>query len=96
MIKITSAWVSVSGMVKFPWYQPKLRSGNDMARKDTQFKKGNPGRPKGSKNKITVDYLNASVLQISANTYLVIPLGPDFALTVDYYSVGFEVEGCPL
>jgi hypothetical protein len=30
-----------------------------MARHDTQFKKGNPGRPKGSKNKITVAYLNA-------------------------------------
>ena len=30
-----------------------------MARHDTQFKKGNPGRPKGSKNVITVAYLNA-------------------------------------
>jgi hypothetical protein len=30
-----------------------------MARHDTQFKKGNPGRPKGSKNKITVAYLDA-------------------------------------
>ncbi len=30
-----------------------------MARKDTQFKKGNPGRPKGSKNAITKAYLDA-------------------------------------
>lgn len=30
-----------------------------MASKDTRFKKGNPGRPKGSKNAITVAYLNA-------------------------------------
>ncbi len=30
-----------------------------MARRDTQFKKGNPGRPKGSKNKITQAYLDA-------------------------------------
>jgi len=30
-----------------------------MAQKDTQFKKGNPGRPKGSKNQITKAYLNA-------------------------------------
>jgi hypothetical protein len=30
-----------------------------MAQKDTRFKKGNPGRPKGSKNVITVAYLNA-------------------------------------
>ena len=30
-----------------------------MAQNDTQFKKGNPGRPKGSKNVITVAYLNA-------------------------------------
>jgi len=30
-----------------------------MAQKDTRFKKGNPGRPKDSKNKITRAYLNA-------------------------------------
>ncbi len=30
-----------------------------MVQKDTRFKAGNPGRPKGSKNKITVAYLNA-------------------------------------
>ena len=30
-----------------------------MTKRDTQFKKGNPGRPKGSKNKIAVAYLNA-------------------------------------
>ena len=30
-----------------------------MARHDTHFKKGNPGRPKGSKNKITKAYLDA-------------------------------------
>ncbi len=31
----------------------------DVARQDTRFKKGNPGRPKGSKNKITKAYLDA-------------------------------------
>ena len=30
-----------------------------MARQSTQFKKGNPGRPKGSKNKINKAYLDA-------------------------------------
>ena len=30
-----------------------------MAQKDTRFKAGNPGRPKGSKNKITQAYINA-------------------------------------
>lgn len=30
-----------------------------MASKDTQFKVGNPGRPEGSKNKITKAFLNA-------------------------------------
>ena len=29
-----------------------------MPRKDTQFRPGNPGRPKGSKNKITQKYLD--------------------------------------
>jgi len=28
-----------------------------MARKDTQFRVGNPGRPRGSKNKISKEYL---------------------------------------
>jgi len=30
-----------------------------MSRKDSQFKVGNPGRPKGSKNKISKEYLAA-------------------------------------